>query len=713
MSRLINQNWIGLNGEPVTGRVPPQLIMMEGVLTPRQYAQVTHAYQMFCMGKLTSTTDYFVADRRLTDGTRVRCESMQGRDRVLVWSVAPKGSPEIQPLNFQFQWAKLRGTAAETDAFYSWRRCERRSPPATYTGFPETEYPGNFTWSSKKIRVKGRMVQLSWGVPRAYSYDPESTTGLWVDGAKVRRFNPAGMEVSTSKAFMAACIVRKKIGGVDRFLLRVLEVTFEAGDAISIDFVDYGEYPAGTPFATLTSLTSGGRMTEVERTAGPTGWTRRSGGPNTADLWTPVTRMCFSESGGRVAFVAKFAELPDTDEGSVAGLTQGVAIADIDIEEGTLTRVYAGRTYAEGTVITAYTYDEATGTPGGGTSTAGTSIVRTPMAADYLGEELVWVWKEYARTGNDGFTVYDNDGTGFVRNTEWVVSAGHSKHGKLVEFTHSMSVTVDGFRSAGGSGSASRVGGTKYLDVAFGGNLARDGFVLGWCEEELAPAPTLTYSGYSGGYVSFAGEDVTIAPEQLRFNAYMGGRRVAQGLLGPRVFGRVDPPWTPSTGFTITEDEVTYANAGTRSIMVPHPYGAPGDNETISRYFDSQLGLAGGLVTSGDVTLWGVGRVFFYDFSYGLMDPNGVFICSPTPVIQCVVSAGGKAMYAMAPEYGADIVQPTRAGLCHFVRTTENVARVFQLAYTGIDPTNPDPPYLLVPHLGIFYQRDPPPELPP
>lgn len=83
---LANKNWIGLDGKPVTGTVPPQLLMMQGQLTPERYGAVAHAYHLFCLGKVTAVGDFFISNRVLTDGTRVRCESMQNIDRVLVWA---------------------------------------------------------------------------------------------------------------------------------------------------------------------------------------------------------------------------------------------------------------------------------------------------------------------------------------------------------------------------------------------------------------------------------------------------------------------------------------------------------------------------------------------------------------------------------------------------------------------------------------------------
>lgn len=95
MSLLVNQNWIGLDGTPVTGATPPQILMMKGRLTKAQYGAVVHAYHLFCLGKTVATGEFFIANRTLSDGTRLRLESRQNIDRVLVWSSAEDGINEL------------------------------------------------------------------------------------------------------------------------------------------------------------------------------------------------------------------------------------------------------------------------------------------------------------------------------------------------------------------------------------------------------------------------------------------------------------------------------------------------------------------------------------------------------------------------------------------------------------------------------------------
>ncbi|MBV8250952.1 MAG: hypothetical protein JO200_21220, partial [Comamonas sp.] len=94
MTLLNNPSWIGLDGTPVTGRTPPQLLVLEGRLTQVQLAAVQSLYQRFCADRAASAVPTFVREYTLSDGSRVRCESRFGIDRALVWPVSPERMPE-------------------------------------------------------------------------------------------------------------------------------------------------------------------------------------------------------------------------------------------------------------------------------------------------------------------------------------------------------------------------------------------------------------------------------------------------------------------------------------------------------------------------------------------------------------------------------------------------------------------------------------------
>lgn len=103
MSSLINQNWIGFDGKPVTGRTPPTIRMMAGVMTRPLMAEVAHRYQLFCMGKQTALGDYFMTDKIVADGSRVRITSINGVDTVFVWSKALSEDEDDYLAGFMFR----------------------------------------------------------------------------------------------------------------------------------------------------------------------------------------------------------------------------------------------------------------------------------------------------------------------------------------------------------------------------------------------------------------------------------------------------------------------------------------------------------------------------------------------------------------------------------------------------------------------------------
>lgn len=89
MTRLNDPSFIGFDGEPVTGRVPPRLFVY-GEMSPAQRGLVAHAYKLFCDAKRVNVGGFLVQNRKLDDGTRVRMVALQGQDQVTVW---PTGGP--------------------------------------------------------------------------------------------------------------------------------------------------------------------------------------------------------------------------------------------------------------------------------------------------------------------------------------------------------------------------------------------------------------------------------------------------------------------------------------------------------------------------------------------------------------------------------------------------------------------------------------------
>ena len=98
MKSLTNQHWISLSGEPITGRIPPTLRIMNGVEpTPPQMGEIAHHYKLMTLALKVSIIPYMVQERTLVDGTRVRMVSSYGVDTVMVWpkALGQRGGTEL------------------------------------------------------------------------------------------------------------------------------------------------------------------------------------------------------------------------------------------------------------------------------------------------------------------------------------------------------------------------------------------------------------------------------------------------------------------------------------------------------------------------------------------------------------------------------------------------------------------------------------------
>ena len=94
--KVNNPSFIGFDGTPITGVVPPRVWVMNDVEpSVEQQAGVFHAYKLFRSNVQSMVGEYLVQNRVLPDGTRIRLESMQNQDVVYVWP-APNGGKEVK-----------------------------------------------------------------------------------------------------------------------------------------------------------------------------------------------------------------------------------------------------------------------------------------------------------------------------------------------------------------------------------------------------------------------------------------------------------------------------------------------------------------------------------------------------------------------------------------------------------------------------------------
>lgn len=690
MSLLIDQNWIGLGGTPVTGRIPTQLIMMEGTLTPARYAQVAHAYQLFCMGKLTSITDYFVANRVLLDGTRVRCESMQGRDRVFVWASDKEGN--VARGGFLFFWEAAGRRPNGTDFRYIWQGYDGNPLPASYTAFRRYNNYAEHSWSSKALKLDGQPVQVAWSNGSATRY-------LYIGRKLIDRYKENG---ALDKSLIACACIHKDVDG--KLVLRL--VTYEPmgfysdseKQVYAYEFVDYGMPDTAEPFARLDRLANTPGLKARRRV--PWAKMENTSPPSKDDYWRARGEMRFNSSGTSVAFLTV---LYDTEMGPYGEVGYyGDAIMTVDASTGGMDRIYPAYTKATttntSTLLGTEVSDEHVVS-----SITNTSVDRCKvLSVGYLGDELVWAWKRVVKTGTKSSYQHMNSRAStrsveYSSQVEYDITAGHSKYGTLVGVIHNTSVVYSG--QAGGSSmtsgtaSVSRSGGSRFLDVAFGGDLSRDGFCFGYLQDEIAPAPSPSFSGFEYPYAEFSGTDTPISAARLKYRVFLGGVRVKDGIEGRRAFDYIlGQPYSPNRSeFTVGPDDTfVMVNAGRRSVNLDVYYSDGDETATYTESTDRRLGALEVLGFATDRSVRGD------DATAGHADPNGFFFIASPPDVECVVSPDGRAMYI-----SDDGSRPSKEpGLCHFIRReVDGRHKVLRFAYQGFVEGDP---YTIFPKQAIF-----------
>lgn len=197
---LRNQNWTDLHGNPITGRVPPVLQVMNGVPpNPQQMGMIAHHYKLLTYMMKVSVIPYLVQERTLPDGTRIRMVSDYGVDTVMVW---PSGGPLDEGEALPQGWRALPSKSVRGDT--GWVRHNTTGElmvvagtddPITTPGYEGTNphvfiaarsgnvalnsahVAGEWYWSDHK---KQQLLFAEKGV-----YYRQKLVNLYFDGAKV------------------------------------------------------------------------------------------------------------------------------------------------------------------------------------------------------------------------------------------------------------------------------------------------------------------------------------------------------------------------------------------------------------------------------------------------------------------------------------------------------------------------------------------------
>jgi hypothetical protein len=197
---LRNQHWINMAGDTVTGRPPPKMrIMNANAVTEGQYGEIAHAYKLFSDAVNVASAPFLIQNRVLTDGSRVRLESRQGVDVVLVWPVAGGKLSIKTPPFFCIPFDETYRITPKQDTYFmkSFSTSTNGKAPvlgklvkATNCSFiprvPDingvyqlsaVSHPGNQTWFANLV-VDGEKHESTgyvlswWGQPNRYSQSP-------------------------------------------------------------------------------------------------------------------------------------------------------------------------------------------------------------------------------------------------------------------------------------------------------------------------------------------------------------------------------------------------------------------------------------------------------------------------------------------------------------------------------------------------------------
>lgn len=153
MSQLVFDNWLKLDGTPVTGATPPRLVLQGGRLTDARYLEVQQVYRQFCLAKTASVTNNLTADYEFADGTRVSIDSIQGVDSVYVLAPDDEGR-EIPPHGIGICFT---GQESEPLAGFSYEVDEETLPlpfilvPGVATTEGNWPFPADNTWSAINV----------------------------------------------------------------------------------------------------------------------------------------------------------------------------------------------------------------------------------------------------------------------------------------------------------------------------------------------------------------------------------------------------------------------------------------------------------------------------------------------------------------------------------------------------------------------------------
>lgn len=389
---IFNQGWIGMSGEPITGKVPTRVIVHNTTsepVTKQQDAEVFHAYKLFCDAvKVSAIPDgYHVQNRTLGDGSRIRLESINGVHKVQLWPALADdqdqfimfASPRFIGISYQTRMFTDGDPGGSPAARPVYLFSEPRGNPMRCLArqFSSLPYqPGNMTWYDAREENANDGVLSWWTSYQAGGAVPEKdkllttyTTWYIQQGFAALLYLDGQVLANFGDIFTVAGAAIHKDGELDTLEYRVVLMAHPSGLFELVSFTD-------------------------ETAATPDDWVRRTiDSEDLPEVRDGVGAVKFNSSGTKFCYIGSVTE----------GFVTRPCVVEVDFESVAVTPsdfISSGSTTVDLRVSDAsqrtstMAYDSPATTVSGSASigenwTGSWSMVSdVPRACDYVGDEL-------------------------------------------------------------------------------------------------------------------------------------------------------------------------------------------------------------------------------------------------------------------------------------------------------------------------------------
>lgn len=581
---LLNSAWISFAGEPITGKVPPRMVIHAApgfALSHAQYSAVAHAFKLFkdAVAGSPHAGMYHVQNRKLPDGSVLRMVSNSGLDMVDVWPVGGVSSGLASDL-----FIAIPASMDHMDGYLPpeaqfgmpkvvlrWRKYLKQPMPDPVPepwnlvwGPPLSDHPGHITWSSAKFKLAGHEVQLSWrgpdsryststgwsdltgGTVEAHEQDgvfigPRNTTHM--DSSRIW-FGKKPVDTGIQKIIAAALHRPSPIMNPSHVVLRVCtdmypQPSSTRGLAV-YDLVAAGGDPEDCTLVRLMETAS----TLVVKDVYPAAGYKPNVAATDTGMWESVQRPHFDSGGGRIATVIRE---PSDVSGSVGAVGAVFSLPAWTRDQQVNLPWSSSGSRTETQDITGDSNQFVAYSLSADSSLSKTSIV----AMDFLhdtdpdGGDDTAVYVLFTESTAESFSATGNQDSTFMASSGSYTSSesktftytlSHSVHGVLFSYTHtgSSGTTADWAESLDGGSYSVASRSLVNPRFTFVGDLSRDVFAVGW-------SSALISSGASGaaefvssdfGVATVSGPATTNYTTRLDYDVYFDGTKVASGIEG-------------------------------------------------------------------------------------------------------------------------------------------------------------------------------------